>query len=95
MNPDYMNVEDHYPDSFNYKAEWFEFYGDFKEDILKNVTRELGKGVEVIDWVNADHTGEKLSRCSHNGILIFVDSAPTIWYSKSRQKLNHLYLVQR
>ena len=45
MNPSYINVQDHYPYSFNYKAEWFKFYGDIKEDIPKNIPRALGKGV--------------------------------------------------
>ena len=82
MNPDYMNVEDHYPNSFNYKAEWFEFYGDDKEDIPKNLPRALVKGVEVTAWVHADHAGYKLTRRSHTRLLIFVYSAPIVWYSK-------------
>ena len=57
MNPYYMNIEDHYPDSFNKKPEWFEFYGDVKEDIPKNVPRALRKGVEVTAWLDADHAG--------------------------------------
>ena len=73
-----MNVKDHYPDSFNDKSEWFELYGDVKEDILKNVPRALGEGVEVTIWVDADHNGEKLTRRSHTGLLIFVNIAPII-----------------
>ena len=77
-----MNVEGHYPDRFNDKAEWFEFYGDVKEDIPKNVSRALVKGVEVTAWVDADHIGDKLTRRNHTGLLIFVNSAPILWYSK-------------
>ena len=71
-----MNVEDHYPYIFNDKAEWFELYGDVKEYIQKNVSREIVKGVEVNAWVDADHAGDKLTCRSHTGLLIFVNSAP-------------------
>ena len=77
-----MNVNDHYTNSFNDNEEWFEFYGDAKEDTPKNVSRELVKGVEVTAWVHADHAGYKLTRRSHTRLLIFVYSAPIVWYSK-------------
>ena len=82
MNPDQMNIKDHYPDSFNDKSEWFELYGDVKEHIPKNLPRALGKGAEVTAWVDADYSGDKLTRHSHTGLLIFVNSAPIFWYSK-------------
>ena len=77
-----MNVGENNPDSFNDKAEWFEFYGDVTEEIPVNAPEQLGKGVEITSWVDADHTGDKLTRRSHTGILIFLNSAPIIWYSK-------------
>ena len=78
MNPSYMNAKEHYPCSFNCKAEWFELYDDVKEDIPKNVPRVLGKGVEVTAWVDADHSGYKLTRRSHTILLIFVNSSPIV-----------------
>ena len=80
MNLTYMNVNENYLDSFNGKSEWFEFYRDVKEDIPKNVPRALGKGVEVTAWVDSDHAGEKLTRCSNTGLLIFLKSAPIVCY---------------
>ena len=87
MNPAYMNSKDHYPDSFNDRAEWSELYGDVKEYIPKNVPREIGKGDEVTDWVDADHAGEKLTHRSHTRLLIFVSSTPIVWYSKLQAKI--------
>ena len=42
----------------------------------------LGRPVEINAWVDADHAGDRLTRRSHTGILIFVQSAPIFWYSK-------------
>ena len=46
------------------------------------MTKSLVKGVEVTAWVDADHNGDKLTRRSHTGLLIFVNSAPIFWYLK-------------
>jgi hypothetical protein len=35
-------------------------------------------------FVDANHVGNKITRRSHTGILIYLDSAPFIWYSKSQ-----------
>ena len=42
----------------------------------------MGKPVEVTAFVDADHAGDRLTRRSHTGILIFLMSAPILWYSK-------------
>ena len=41
-----------------------------------------GKAVQVNFFVNADHAGDVVSRRSHTGILLYVNRAPVIWYSK-------------
>ncbi len=35
-------------------------------------------------FVDADHAGNKFTRCSHTGILIYLNSAPIVWYSKAK-----------
>ena len=72
---------------FTKDADWFEFYGDVKEDIPPNAPVPLGKAVEVTAWVDADHAGDKLTRRSHTGILIFLMSAPIFWYSKRQSTI--------
>ena len=41
-----------------------------------------GKSVQISCYVDADHAGDVVSRRSHTGILIYVNRAPVIWYSK-------------
>jgi len=84
LNPAYMNIKEEFADRFNDHAEWFEFYGDVKEEIPDNAPTPYGKPVETTGWVDADHAGDRLTRRSHTGVLLFINSAPIIWYSKKQ-----------
>lgn len=64
------------------QVDWTEFYGDVKEAIPSNAPKPRGKSVDVSMFVDADHAGNLATRRSHTGILIFVNKAPIIWYSK-------------
>jgi len=55
-----------------------------KEEIPSNAPKPLGLPVEITAFVDADHAGDKLTRRSHTGIIIFVQSAPILWYSKKQ-----------
>jgi hypothetical protein len=35
-------------------------------------------------FVDADHAGNRITRRLHTGILIYLNSAPILWYSKSQ-----------
>ena len=77
-----MNVKDKIGKCFNNEANWFEFYGEVKEEVLANAPESLGKGVDITGYVDADHTGDQLTRRSHNGINIFFNSTPIVCHSK-------------
>jgi hypothetical protein len=64
------------------KYDWTEFYQDSKESIPTNMPEPRGQEVEINCFVDADHAGDKVTRRSQTGILIFLNSAPIIWYSK-------------
>ena len=42
----------------------------------------LGKYVLIKSYVDANHEGNMANRKSHSGIIIYVNNAPIIWYSK-------------
>ena len=42
----------------------------------------LGKYVVIKAYVDANHAGNIANRRSHSGIIIYVNNAPIIWYSK-------------
>jgi hypothetical protein len=64
------------------KYDWTEFYQDSKESIPTNMPEPRGQEVEIKCFVDADHAGDKVTRRSQTGILIFLNSSPIIWYSK-------------
>ena len=62
LNPAYMDVRSRFSDRFVEKADWHEFYGDVREEILPNAPSAHGKGVEVFGYVDADHAGDRLTQ---------------------------------
>lgn len=86
FDPSYPNIsDDHLPieERATSKAKFMkELYKDATEDIPKNAPKSRGKPVTITCFVDADHAGDSVTRRSRTGILIFVNSAPVIWYSK-------------
>ena len=64
------------------KYDWQDFYRDAKEAIPGDAPPPRGKVVSTHCFVDADHAGNRVTRRSQTGILIFVNKAPIIWYSK-------------
>jgi hypothetical protein len=64
--------------------EWTEFYGDVEEAIPSDKLPPLGKDVDLDMMVDSDHVGEKRTRCSLDGFIIFCNLAPIIWLSKQQ-----------
>jgi hypothetical protein len=69
------------PSSFT-KCDWAEFYPYAKEAIPPNAPEARGRAVTTHCFVDADHAGDRMTRRSHTGVLIFVNRAPITWYSK-------------
>ncbi len=44
----------------------------------------LGKDIDLHMMVDSDHAGEKRTRCSRTGFIIFCNLAPIIWLSKQQ-----------
>jgi hypothetical protein len=64
--------------------DWSEFYKDAKESIPTNAPPPRGHLVQVNTFVDADHAGNRITRRSHTGVLIYANSAPIIWYLKAQ-----------
>ena len=61
---------------------WEEFYPDAREEIPSDLLEPLGNAVRLNCFVDANHAGNVVTRRSHTGILIFVQNALIIWFSK-------------
>ena len=63
-------------------SDWNEMYPDAEEPIPPDMPRPRGRHVIITCFVDADHASNRVTRRSHTGILILVNSAPIIWFSK-------------
>jgi Reverse transcriptase (RNA-dependent DNA polymerase) len=62
--------------------EWTEFYRDAIEALPDDLPPPRGRAVTIHCFVDADHASNRMTRKSQTGILIFLNKAPIIWYSK-------------
>jgi hypothetical protein len=65
--------------------DWTDFYNGATEDIPKNAPQPRGLPAQMNVFVDADHAGNRLTRCSQTGILLYLNKAPIMWYSKSQK----------
>ena len=63
------------------REEWKDFYHDEHEEMPMRMPEPLGKPVQLLAYVDANHAGNMKTRRSHSGILIYMNQAPIIWYS--------------
>ena len=61
-----------------------ELYPDATELLPLNVPKPKGKGVKLHVFVDADHAGDSITRRSRTGVLIYLNAAPILWYSKKQ-----------
>jgi hypothetical protein len=63
---------------------WRDFYRDITEELTPRMPEPLGRAMDITCFVDADHAGNIITRRSHTGILIFLQNAPIIWFSKKQ-----------
>ena len=78
FDPTYPNVDE----SRFQQVDWSETYGDLIEELPPTMPEPRGNPVILSCFVDSDHAGNKVTRRSHSGILIWVNNAPIIFYSK-------------
>ena len=61
-----------------------EIYPDANDTLPHNMPKSRGKAVDITTFVDADHAGNKVTRRSQTGILIFLNMAPISWFSKKQ-----------
>jgi hypothetical protein len=67
------------------RPDWSDFYPGVKEELPPHMPEPLGKSVQTICFVNADHAGDRVSRRSRTGYLIFLNRALIDWFSKKQK----------
>jgi hypothetical protein len=59
-----------------------DLYRDTQKELPPNMLQDRGRAVKISYFVDANHAGNMVTRCSHSGILIYVQNAPIILLSK-------------
>ena len=59
-----------------------DIYPDAQDSLPHNMPKPRGKAIDISVFVDSDHAGNKVTRRSHTGILIYCNLAPIIWFSK-------------
>jgi hypothetical protein len=77
-----------YPDidinDFKTDVDWTEFYGNVEEPIPLDAPVPRGKAVDIRLYVDADFAGDKSTRRSRSGFIMYLNSAPISWLSKKQ-----------
>ena len=63
-------------------AEWEDFYPGAKENLPPDPPEPRGNPVQTNCFVDANHAGDQVTRRSHTGILIYLNTALVSWFSK-------------
>ena len=66
------------------KYDWHDFYRDAKEAITPNMPEARGLEVTISAFVDANLAGNLKDRRSQTGVLIFLNKAPILWFSKKQ-----------
>jgi hypothetical protein len=78
FDDEYVNwCDDDFPEQ-----DWTEFYRDIKEDIPNNAPEPLGMPIQINAFIDASHARNKITCRSHTRVLIYLNKAQIIWYSK-------------
>jgi hypothetical protein len=64
------------------KTDWKSMYVDVKEIIPSDDPVTRGKEVDLCLFVDSDHAGEKFTRLSRTGFVIYLNMTPIVWFSK-------------
>jgi hypothetical protein len=83
MDPDYPAIQE---DRF-VKYDWTDFYKYATDPKPPNMPQPRGRAMTVHCFVDSDHAGDKVTRRSQTGILIFCNRAPVIAYSKRQNSV--------
>ena len=61
-----------------------EMYPDAEDETPYNAPAPRGEAVDINCFVDSDHAGNKVTRRSHTGLIIYINMAPIVWLSKKQ-----------
>ena len=83
LDPQYPNISE---ERFT-KFDWEDFYKDAVEQISPYAPEPRSRSLFLHVFVDSDHAGDKVTRRSQTGILVFCNRAPIAWVSKRQNSV--------
>ena len=87
FNGKFMVIDSAVFNNFN-TEEWMDFYSDARKEYPTRMPEPFDNLVHALAYVDAIHAGNMKTRRSHSGILMYVNQAPIIWYSKRQRRVS-------
>ena len=72
------------------QCDWEEFYPGAEEVLPPNAPEAWGKPLTMMCFADADHASCHVMHRSHTGVLILLNKALIIWYSKRQNTVETL-----
>jgi hypothetical protein len=69
------------------KYDWTDFYKYAEDTLPPNMPKARGRAFSTHCFVDSDHAGDKVTRRSQTGVLIFCNRAPILAYSKRQNSV--------
>jgi len=69
------------------RPDWSQFYPGAKEELPADMPEPLGRPLQQTMFVDASHAANVVTRQSRTGVLIFLNRAPILWYSKKQHSI--------
>ena len=68
------------------EVDWHDYYPGAREILPPgtDMPEPLGQSVIISVYVDADHAGDRVTRRSHTGIIIYLNNMPVLWMSKKQ-----------
>jgi len=79
---------------FQKNTDWPNFYHDAAEKIPPNAPEPRGHPVNMYCFCDSDHAGDRVTRRSQSGIILFLNRAQIIWFSKKQNTVETSTLEQ-
>jgi hypothetical protein len=68
-----------------HRSDWSDsVYGDVEEELPPRMPKPLGNPVTMTCFVDANHAGDKVTRRSQTGFIIYLNNSPIDWFSKKQ-----------
>ena len=67
---------------FSDNVDWTEFYRGVEEYLLPSIPEPPVRAVSIYSFVDANHAGNVVTRRSYTGIIMFIQNATIICFSK-------------